>query len=130
MNLLTLTRLLCNIALMIGAIALLVLALIGQPIRPVHLWAFGALAVLGGAIQFAVSVLRPKTIRPAWDEQTVAAHRGSYQFGYWAALIGFWGLLASGGSGGSSGGFLWLGVVLICAPSAWMVLETLRGRAG
>ncbi len=126
MNLLTLTRLVCNIMLLIAAVGFLGLALAGQAPQFVYLLILGALAVLGGCAQFAVSVLRPRSIQPAWDEQTVAAHRGSYQFGYWAALLGFWTLLITG----NSDDFIWLGVVLVCAPSVWMVVATMMGRAG
>jgi len=125
MNLLTLTRLACNILLISAGALLLVLALSGWVIGPLHLFYLGALAVAGGFVQFVMSVLRPKTIKPAWDEQTVASHRGAYQFGYWAALICFWVFLAAD----VSGALLWTGIILVCAPSIWMAIATLSGRA-
>jgi len=126
MNLLTIARLASNIALVLGAVLLFSFVLLGRELEARHLLAFGALALAGGVLQFIVSLFRPKSIRPAWDEQTVASHRGSYQFGYWAALVGFWGLFAFG----VPEAFLITGIILICAPSVWMTVATLTGRAG
>ena len=126
MNLLTIARLASNIALVLGAILLFSFVLLGRELNAAYLIAFGALALAGGVLQFIVSLFRPKSIRPAWDEQTVASHRGSYQFGYWATLVGFWCLFALG----VPEAFLIIGIILICAPSAWMAVATLIGRAG
>lgn len=126
MNLLTITRLVCNLMLSAGAALLILYAISGRALEPTHLLAIGVLALAGGGAQFVVSIIRPRTIRPAWDEQTVASHRGSYQFAYWIALIGFWIFLAAD----VQSAFLWTGVILICAPSVWMAIATLMGRAG
>lgn len=132
MNLLTLTRLGGNFLVLGAAGAFVVSAIAGGSVQPWQVAVMGALALLGGLAQMLVSIVRPKTIKPAWDEQTVASHRGSYQFGYWAALIGFWCLLGLSQFAGIDLGiaFVWLGVILLSAPSAWMVVSTLLGRAG
>ncbi|MEM9630120.1 MAG: hypothetical protein AAGA50_02255 [Pseudomonadota bacterium] len=132
MNALTLTRLSANLLLVFGIAAVIVSILAGYPIEARYIIGLGAVAVLGAVTQFAVSIIKPRAIRPSWDEQTVASHRGSYQFGYWAALIGFWALFFLSQSRGvdANEALLWIGAVLICAPSVWMAIATFRGRAG
>lgn len=132
MNLLAMTRLTGNILLIVGIFLLTMFIVWGKAIMPFHVVIVGALALAGGIAQFIVSVLRPKEIKPAWDEQSVASHRGSYQFGYWSALIGFWALFIYSQVFNTNldGSFLWMGIVLMGAPSVWMVIATILGRAG
>ncbi|MES0808420.1 hypothetical protein ABLO27_02980 [Roseibium sp. SCPC15] len=132
MNALTLTRLAANLLLVCGIAGVLFSIAVGVPIESGYIIGLGAVAILGAVAQFVVSIFRPRAIRPSWDEQTVASHRGSYQFGYWAALIGFWVLFFLSQSRGleASEALLWIGAVLICAPSVWMAIATFRGRAG
>lgn len=132
MNLLSTARLLANITLLILVAAILVFAMSGGPMQPNVLLVLGGVALFGGLVQFLVSALKPETIRPTWDEQNVASHRGAYQFGYWAALIGFWVVFAVNHwlAVDLESAFLWMGVILVSAPSAWMAMATILGRAG
>ncbi len=132
MNVLTKARLAGNLLLALAVLALGAAVLTGREISPTWIWALGALAIAAGVIQFIVSVAFPRSIRPAWDEQTVASHRASYQFGYWAGLIAFWGLFAGvqGGAVDAETALLWLAPILIAAPSLWMAGATAAGRAG
>ncbi|NVK33182.1 MAG: hypothetical protein HWE23_01805 [Rhodobacteraceae bacterium] len=132
MNLLSTTRLAVNTTLVVAAAAITVFAVLGGSIESRSLILLGGIAVLGAIAQFAVSIVSPGTIRPTWDEQNVAAHRGSYQFGYWLALIGFWVFLGLNHwlAVDLETAFLWMGVILVSIPSVWMVLATLFGRAG
>ncbi len=132
MNTLTVARFTTNLLIGGAGVALFVYAILGTPSFPAWILIIGAIAVLGGVAQFVASILYPKTIRPAWDEQTVASHRGSYQFGYWMALIAFWLLfgLTQWGEVEAQTAFLWLGPILIATPSIWMIVATLSGRAG
>lgn len=132
MNSLTNARLASNVLLVAAAATVLVSSIFAGSIKPNFLLAMGAVAVLAGLGQFVVSIIRPNAIKPAWDEQTVASHKASYQFGYWSALIGFWMCLAMNHWFGLdlSAAFLWLGVLLISVPSIWMIVATLSGRAG
>lgn len=132
MNLLSTTRMASNITLIIAVAAIAVFAVLGGSVEPYLIVILGGIAVIGGIVQFAVSILRPGTIKPTWDEQNVASHRGSYQFGYWSALIGFWVFLALNHWLAVDFGtaFLWMGVILVSIPSIWMALATILGRAG
>ena len=96
------------------------------------IWVLGGFALLGGIAQFIVSILWPDNIKPTWDEQNVAAHKGAYQFGYWVALLAFWvlALLVQLQVITAAVAFLCLAPILIAAPSLWMVTATLMGRAG
>ena len=132
MNALSTTRFSANVLLGLAGALLLVAALVGKAPLPGWVLTIGAIALFGGVAQFIASVLSPKSIRPAWDEQTVASHRGSYQFGYWMALLAFWLFFALTQLGNldPQTAFLWLGPVLIITPSVWMIIATLTGRAG
>ncbi|WP_175498458.1 hypothetical protein [Sulfitobacter marinus] len=132
MNLLAITRLTGNILLIAAVLLLTIMMFWGTAIAPFHVIVIGALALLGGVAQFMVSVMRPRDIKPAWDEQSVASHRGSYQFGYWSALIGFWALFLYSRVSNTEvdSSFLWVGVILMGAPSLWMIIATFLGRAG
>lgn len=132
MNILATTRLGANIALAGFLTVFTAMLIIGGSVDLRWVWAAGALAIAGSVAQFAVSVLRPRAIATAWDEQSVAAHRGSYQFGYWTALMGFWGLiiLVHMGRIEPMQALIILGPVLAAAPSLWMIGASWSGRAG
>jgi len=132
MNNLTKVRLASNVVLVAAAGGLLLAMLRETETGPEWVLALAAAAILGGVAQFLVSVLQPKAIRPAWDEQTVATHRASYQFGYWAALVAFWSvfLVQLWRDTDPSGTFVVIGVILVAAPSLWMAIATFAGRAG
>lgn len=128
MNPLATTRLAAN--LLVTAFGLGLLALYGFTntiSSELVLW-LGGLAILGGLSQFIVSVISPRSIRPAWDEMAAATHRGAYQFGYWCAVLGFWlfFFLTQYFETSLKGALLALGILLICAPSAWMAVAGLR----
>lgn len=132
MNTLSTTRFGANLLVGGAAIAVLCAGLIGAAVSPIWILSIGALAVVGAIAQIAASILRPAAIRPAWDEQAVASHRGSYQFGYWVALVAFWVffVLTQWGGLDPQTAFLWMGPILIAAPSAWMIIATFAGRVG
>lgn len=94
-------------------------------------WAIGIVAVGGALAQFAVSVLVPGAIRPAWDEQVVRSHAGSHAFGYWMTLAVFLGLFLATEAGwvAPEAAFFWLAPVLAAAPSVYMLGASLLGRA-
>lgn len=128
MNPLAITRLAANLMVTAFGVGLLgVYAFTQDVTAELVLW-LGGLAVLGGLSQFMVSVIYPRSIRPAWDEMAVASHRGAYQFGYWCAVLAFWIFFFSTqySTMNLEGALLALGILLICAPSAWMAVAALR----
>lgn len=132
MNALTWARLAANAVLTLGLFVMLAAILLNGPVSMSWVWALGGFALVGGLAQFVVSILKPGSIKPTWDEQNVAAHKGAYQFGYWAALLAFWVLvlLLQLQVITAAVAFLSLAPILIAAPSLWMVAATLMGRAG
>nr|WP_320141228.1 hypothetical protein [uncultured Cohaesibacter sp.] len=128
MNPLTITRLVANLTVTASGVGLLgVYAFTQHFTAELVLWLSG-LAVLGGLSQFMISVIYPRSIRPAWDEMAVASHRGAYQFGYWCAVVAFWifFFLTRYSKLKQEGALLALGVLLISAPAAWMAVAALR----
>ena len=128
MNPLAITRLAANLMVTAFGVGLLGVYAVTQAVTAELVVWLGGLAVLGGVAQFLVSVFFPRSIRPTWDEMAVASHRGAYQFGYWCAVLSFWGFFFSAqySTANLDGAFLTLGVLLICAPSAWMAVAALR----
>ena len=128
MNPLAFTRLAANLLVAAFGAGLLGIYAFTQAVTAELVLWLGGLAVLGGLSQFIVSMIYPRSIRPAWDEMAVASHRGAYQFGYWCAVVAFWIIFFSTQSTATNteGALLALGVLLICAPSAWMAAATLR----
>lgn len=125
-------RLAANAALVAVLLAFVVRLLFGAPGDPAPwVWVIGGVALGGALLQFAVSVLWPRSIRPAWDEQVVRVHAGSHAFGYWMALAAFLGLFAAVRAGWieAEAAFYWLAPVLAAAPSLYMLVASLRGRA-
>lgn len=128
MNPLAITRLAANLMITAFGVGLLCVYAFTQAITAELVVWLGGLAVLGGVVQFLVSVIYPRSIRPTWDEMAVASHRGAYQFGYWCAVVAFWVFffLTQYSTINLEGALLALGVLLICAPSAWMAVAALR----
>ncbi len=131
-NPLALTRFLANAALVIIMLAFVLAILLNDAISPYWVWMIGGVAIGGAIAQFIVSILAPKSIRPAWDEQVVASHRASLQFGYWMALGTFLilFLLTQFGTLDASIAFFAMAPILGAAPSVWMMGAALAGRAG
>ncbi len=132
MNPLATTRMIANLALVVTMLSLFTAAFLGQGASPIWVWLTVSVAIAGGVAQFLVSVLRPSSIRPAWDEQVVASHRASLQFGYWAALLLYFLLfmLTQFGSLSLGTAFLLVAPMLGAAPSMWMLGAAMMGRAG
>lgn len=132
MNPLATTRMIANLALVMIMLILFIAALLGHGATPIWVWLTASVAVAGGVVQFFVSILRPSSIRPAWDEQVVASHRAALQFGYWAALMlyALLFLLTQFGSLSPGTAFLLLAPILGAAPSVWMLGAAMMGRAG
>ena len=128
MNPLAITRLAANLMVSAFGVGLLGVYVITQAVTPELVLWLGGLALLGGLSQFMVSVIFPRSIRPAWDEMVVASHRGAYQFGYWCTVIAFWVFffLTQYSTMKLDGALLTLGVLLVCAPSVWMAVAALR----
>lgn len=132
MNPLATTRMIANLALVVTMLSLFTAAFLGQGASPIWVWLTVSVAIAGGVAQFLVSVLCPLSIRPAWDEQVVASHRASLQFGYWAALLLYFLLfmLTQFGSLSLGTAFLLVAPMLGAAPSMWMLGAAMMGRAG
>ncbi|WP_319773138.1 hypothetical protein [Breoghania sp.] len=128
MNPLAIARLATNIMVTAFGLALLSVYAFTQDLTAELVVWLGGVAVLGGVVQFVVSAIYPRSIRPTWDEMAVASHRGAYQFGYWCAVVAFWlfFFLTQYSTMNLEGALLALGVLLICAPSAWMAVAALR----
>lgn len=128
MNPLAIARLATNIMVLAFGLALLSVYAFTQDLTAELVVWLGGVAVLGGVVQFVVSAIYPRSIRPTWDEMAVASHRGAYQFGYWCAVVAFWlfFFLTQYSTMNLEGALLALGVLLICAPSAWMAVAALR----
>ncbi len=125
-------RLLANAALIMVLLAFCGWALLGAPGDPAPwVWAIGGVAVAGALVQFAVSVLFPRAIRPAWDEQVVRTHVGSHAFGYRMPLVAFLGLFLATQAGwlAADTALYWLAPVLVAAPSVYMLVAAPAGRA-
>ncbi|HCQ64582.1 MAG TPA: hypothetical protein DIU07_05105 [Rhodobacteraceae bacterium] len=130
-NPLAAARLLANAALVMVLLAFCGWALLGAPADPAPwVWATGGVAVAGALAQFAVSVLFPRAIRPAWDQQVGRTHAGAHGFGYWMTLVVFLGLLLATQAGWLTAdtAFYWLAPVLAAAPSVYMLVASLAGR--
>ncbi len=86
--------------------------------------------VAGALAQFAVSVLFPGAIRPAWDEQVQRSHARPHAFGCWMTLVVFLGLSLATQAGwlAAETAFYWLAPVLAAAPSVYMFVASLTGR--
>ncbi len=132
MNPLATTRMIANLALVVTMFSLFFAAVLGYGASPNWVWLTAVVAIAGGVAQFLISILRPASIRPAWDEQVVASHRAALQFGYWSVLISYAVLFILTQSGAVSGGtaFLLLAPMLGAAPSLWMLGAAMAGRAG
>ena len=128
MSPLAIARLATNIMVTAFGLALLSVYAFTQDLTAELVVWLGGVAVLGGVVQFVVSAIYPRSIRPTWDEMAVASHRGAYQFGYWCAVVAFWlfFFLTQYSTMNLEGALLALGVLLICAPSAWMAVAALR----
>ncbi|MFQ1699235.1 hypothetical protein ACJ5NV_01435 [Loktanella agnita] len=131
-NPLALTRFCANAALVAVLLAFLVTIPAGYGDQSFWAWLIGAIAIGGAIAQFIVSIFAPRSIRPAWDEQVVASHRASLQFGYWMALCAFvvLFLLTQFGSLSAASAFFAMAPILAAAPSVWMIGAALAGRAG
>ncbi len=131
-NPLTVTRLAANIGLVGVLLAFGVAAVTGNAGGSFWTWMIGGVAITGAVAQFLVSMIWPKAIRPAWDEQVVASHKAALQFGYWTALCGFVILFGLTQFAGLDGGvaFLLMAPILAAAPSVWMIGAAMAGRAG
>lgn len=131
-NPLAAARLAANAALVAVMLAFFVRVLILPPgdIAP-WVWAIGGVAVAGAVVQVAVSVLVPRAIGPAWDEQVVRTHAGAHAFGYWMTLLAFLALFLAVRFGwiGAEAAFYWLAPVLAAAPALYMLVASLMGRA-
>ena len=132
MNPLAMTRMIANLALVVTMLSSFIAAFLGHGVSPIWVWLTASVAIAGGVAQFLVSIIRPSSIRPAWDEQVVASHRASLQFGYWTALLLYFVLflLTQLGSLGFGTAFLLLAPILSAAPSVWMLGAAMIGRAG
>jgi len=132
-NPLTAIRLLANVALVGMLVAFTMRVLSGGP-GPLAtwVWATGGIAIAGAVVQFVASFLYSPAIRPAWDEQVVQTHTGSYAFGYWMLLLAFLALFLATQFAGLSTetAFLLLAPILAATPSIYMIVATIRGRAG
>jgi len=131
-NVLSLTRLVSNAAVVAVLCAFLAALAFGNPDGRGWAWIIGATALAGAAAQFVVSILRPSDIRPSWDEQVQASHRASLVFGYWITLATFLVFLALVLADVMSVdlAFYALGFPLGFAPAVWMLGAHLAGRAG
>ncbi len=132
-NPLSATRLLANAALVAVMLVFGIRAMFfpGGDLTP-WVWIIGGVGIGGALAQFAVSVLAPRAIRPAWDEQVVRSHAGSHAFGYWMTLATFLALFVATQAGWlpAEAAFYWLAPVLAAAPSLYMLGASLAGRAG
>lgn len=131
-NPLVAARLFANASLVAVMLAFFAARFAGSPGDPVAwVWAAGAVAVAGAVLQFAVSVLAPGAIRPAWDEQVVRVHAGSHAFGYWMTLLAFLALFLATRAGWLpvEVAFYWLAPVIAAAPALYMLVAGLIGRA-
>lgn len=95
-------------------------------------WILGVTVGAGIAGQIATSLIWRRGLEAAWDELVQASHAASYVFGYWAVMATFLTIyaLVEADVMSAEAAFFWLAPVLGAAPSAWMLLASLRGRAG
>ena len=133
MNPLTLARLISNAAIVLVITAFLVtIALNDGAQRVPWFWIIGGTAAFGAILQFTVSILRPKAIATAIDEQVRASEIGSHSFGYWISLAVFliFLVLVMQDMLSAQLAFFLLGAPLGAAPALYMLIAHVRGRAG
>lgn len=133
MNPLALARLDANISLVLVFMAFLAAMYLGSgKVSDNWAWIIGGVALAGAVGQFVVSVIWPKSVRPAWDEQVIETQRAANSFGFFMTLAVFlvFLILVINDMMRPDLAFYLIGAPLGIAPAIWMIVAHFQGRAG
>lgn len=133
MNPVTLARLGANISLILVVLAFLAAMYLGSgKVSDGWAWIIGGVALAGAVGQIVASVIWPKSVGPAWDEQVIETQRTANSFGFFITLAMFlvFLILVINDMMRPDLAFYLMGAPLGIAPAIWMIVAHLQGRAG
>ena len=133
MNIIPTTRFSLHIICSVVVLAVLSLLLFAPALIPEGTGLFvTAISLLGAAILGVLALLRPKDTEIANDELARMSEKTSYAFGYYVSLVVFLIFLVCTFTGqlDAKAAFYFMAFPLAAAPSIYMVVAYLRGRAG